>query len=416
MRFLVLVFFVCFSLSFQKTAFGKTIIIQYDDIPTYVKNQNKKVRAKNNLIDSKKAQTNYLTKSFLPEVTAAGGLETYKTGNLNSRTDPQFNITAKVNLFRSGKDKLEDKIRNDQLKIARLNFQNQYLAELTTARHLFASSVFYQKQIGFLKNQLHNLKKLNLQAKAKQNSGLISATEVNEIKIYADQLKAELVLLQEDYEHTLDELKVVLGIALDNQIKPSFFKQHSHLSFDQVTVKNHPQVQSLKKQIDVSQKTVKKQKLWWAPSVDIYGSYGLHPFYEREYANIGDRDEYIAGIQLQMTLFDKLTMASKIKSEKYQSQALKNEKIHLEQNLKALVAKLKHGIKVRHDLIHQTQKNLQFLKKNISQLKLEFQNGIKGSGDILSALENLKSTNDRLLEYQRDHLMMEANLMALMEK
>lgn len=416
MRFFIFVFFVCLSLSLQKTAFGKTVFIHYDEIPTYVKKQNKKVRSKNNLIDSKKAKTNYLKKSFLPEVTAAGGFETYKTGKLNSRTNPQFNITARVNLFRSGKDKLEDKIRNDLLKVAKLNFQNQYLKELTLARHLFATGIFYKKQIRLIKNSLHELKKLHQQAKQKQNSGLISTTEVNAIRLYTDQLKAKLILLQEDYEHTLDELKVTLGIDLSHQIKLNFPKQHSHLSFDQVAVQSHPQIQSLEKKIAISQKTLKKQKLWWAPSIDVYGSYGVHPFYKREYPNINDRDEYIVGVQLQMTLFDKMTISSKIKSEKYKTQALKNEKNHLEQNLKAIIAKLKHGIKVRHDLIHETQKILHFSNKNFAQLKIEFQNGIKNSDDILAAFENLIITNTKLLEYQRDHLMMQANLLALKGK
>lgn len=399
----------------HKISLAKVIVITYDDLPSYVKKSNKKVKSKHLLIKSKKSQTNHLIKSFLPEVSASGGYESFQTGDLDLRTEPKLNLEARVNLFRSGKDILEDKIRRDKYEISKYNLQNEYLRQLLISKELFWESYYFKKKLEAINKISTDLIKLSNQAQKKLKSGLILQSEINAIQIFSDQLQTETILLEEDYEHGLDELKVALGIQLTDKIELRAPKKHQHsVSIKENPIK-HPALDKIKKEISISEKQRKKHNLWWTPSIDAFGAYNLHTFREREFFDQSDRDEYVGGIQIKMNLFDKLSSSSKSRSEKYKTLSLKSEMEHLHQELEAIVKKLEHGLKVRHQLIHKSKKSFNLSQKLLSQTKEEFQNGIKNSTDMISAYEMFLYRSEKYETFIKDYYILEAQLLALID-
>lgn len=391
------------------------VIIGYDDLARYVKNQNQMVQSKENDVISQKAEIGYLTKSFLPDITAVGGAQTYQSGRLSRRTEPMVNVTATLNIFKSGRDLLKSKINKDKLAIAKLNLKNEYLKQLTEARYLFSTCAFYKSQIHSLKNILFDLNKLQRQTQTKFKSGLIPASELDAIQIFADQMRSEFILIEDNYEHSVDELKVALGIPVRHNIQLESLQKHEYSNFESRSFKNHPSLKALQKEKNIADKKKTQHALWWTPSIDLYGTYDIFTFPDREFSNMRDRDQYTAGVQIKMNIFDRLLSSSKSKSSKYKAKALKNKMVHLDQKLEALVKKLNHGLDLRHELIHQSRKTLNLSQKNLSALKVDFQDGIKNSSDIISAYETLKTSNEKYNEYKTEYRKIEANLLALTE-
>lgn len=394
---------------------AEVIVLRYDDLPMHVKENNQNVKAKKNLRKASKARTNHLSRSFLPEVNALGGVQNYKSGTFNSRTDPYLSINSSINLFRSGKDYLENKIRRYEHQISMLNLNNEYLKQLTEARYHYLHSIYYSNRLTTKKIIYSEAQSLIRQTRAKIQTGLVSQSELGAIRLYADRLQAEIILLEEDFEHTIDELKVALGLSLNTKVKVKLQHNlvHGKHSFSAHDVTNNPALLKLQALADVSNEKSKKHNRWWAPEIDVYGSYNIYTFPEREYASITDRDEYVVGAQIKIPFFDKLTSHSEGKSEKFRKKALDKEAGYLKSKLEALVKKQLHGLKIRHKLLHNSERTLNTARSYISKLKEEFQNGVKNSTDIISAYEAFDLRSQNFNEYTKEYFTLEANLLAL---
>jgi outer membrane protein TolC len=408
-----MILMTCFSiLSLELEA--KVLEINYNDLPDYVKSNNQKIKSKKYLVDGYSSQKNHFAKSLLPEVIVSGGVDHFKTRDLDFQTDPKLNLTARVNLFNSGRDILENKIRNYQYEISKLKLKNEYLEQLTLARYLFVSCNYFKKQEELINQTLINLKKLYQQTNQQFQSGLISSTDLNSIEIYQDQLNAELILVKEEFEHTLDELKIAIGVNLNTDLKLSL--DHQHLSFEDNSYQENPKLKNLEKEIEISKIKNKKYNLWWAPSLDVYSSYELHTYRSRELFDHQDRDDYVTGIQINLPIFDKLNHYSKARFEKMKSKALIAEYDYLDQEIKAEIKKLKHGLEVRDDLIHRFTKTVKISEDQIKKTEEEFLTGIKNSNDIITAFESFLARSYQYHQYVRDYSILKAKLLAIVDE
>lgn len=389
-------------------------MINYDDLPNYVQTKNHRIKSKKFLAESEKSNTNHLFRSFLPEVKISSGIEHFKTGDFDYKTEPSFNIETRVNIFNSGKDLLEHKIKNNRYEIAKLDLQNEYLEQLTLARFLFAECYYFHDQVKVTKKILIQLDDLDEQTQNKKKSGLVNPSDLNAIKIYSQQLTADLTLLEEDYEHTLDQLKVVLGFDLDDKIKiQKGFNIDQSLQDNLSINENYPTIKKIKNEINISDNLRKGYQLWWTPSIDAFSSYDLYTFKEREYLNYEDRDEYVLGIQVKVPLFDKLESHTKSQSEKYKSRALQSELKHYELELESELRKLQHGLKVRKNLMMSYKETLILSKQYIDQIKEEYLNGIKNSLDVISSYDSFLMKSRKYADYFRDYLIIKAKLSSL---
>lgn len=400
---------------FSSSSYAKTLALDYDDLPHYVRKSNQEILAKKHLVQSRQAQTQHLTRSFLPEVGASGGYETFQTGNLDFQQQPRFQVQGHLNLFRSGKDVLEEKIRQKRVALAQLNLENEYLEQLTLARHLYVQGLYFQNQIQDLKKVISLIHTNQNLIKNKVDAGLISKTSLYEGDILLSQIRSYKILLNEDYEHTLDELKVSLGVDLDSELKLKDHLKHAHADAFHINTSSLPQVEKFKTQAQISNIQRKKHNNWWTPELDAYSNYTLYTYRNREYFDIDNRDEFVAGISLNIPLFDKLESATASKVEKFRAKAFQAQAKQKNEEFKALVKKLQHGIKVRHQLIHQSLQTLNLAQTYLFKSREEFATGVKDSSAMLSAIQTLWEEHQRQNLYLKEYHMLEANLSALAE-
>ncbi len=405
-HYLLIIGMFWLSLAFTSLAQARTI--SFNDLPRLVQQQNLAVQGAETFVGAAKAKTGHLPRSFLPKISAQGGGETFQTLDQKRMTQPVAGVEGNVNLLQGGRDYLEEKKRKKELSIESTQAKKYYLSELRRARNLFVKGVFLKDLIRHYQHALTNNRKNIRLVENRIKAGLTTETDKLDFTIFQSRLGQELAIIKEDHEHTLELLQSVLGLSLNTQValQGGLGHKHDDSLFDaEFHVEDHYDVQLLAQQAEALDYAKKKANLWWTPSVDAYGSYNLYPFRERERFALEERDEYVAGVQMKMNLFDGLQSSREAKSLKLRSKGVKLQSKQKQRELEAQFRKLKHILTLRHDLVHSVQVNVNKIKKYLRLIQEEYERGTKDSSDVLSAAQRILDQKRRYSEIQRDFLL-----------
>ncbi|MFN8845464.1 MAG: TolC family protein [Bdellovibrionales bacterium] len=108
--------------------------IRYDDLKQLVLEKNENVESAKLHMKAQKDRTGRLVRSFLPQISATVGQEQFKTGSVKTENQEYWRLEASVNLYKGGRDHLEDKIRDSQLTLSQTFLSLEYQKELKEAR------------------------------------------------------------------------------------------------------------------------------------------------------------------------------------------------------------------------------------------------------------------------------------------
>ena len=166
---------------------AETVPLSFKDLPRLVAERNENASGAESLADSARARTGSLGRSFLPMVEAQGGGERHQTGRYSYRSEPYGGVEVKVNLFRGGRDKLDEGARESQWRGAQANARKSYESELTQARKAFWILVSLRETSALLKESLEENEKHVQMAARRITRGLAAETDRLEFQI-ASQL------------------------------------------------------------------------------------------------------------------------------------------------------------------------------------------------------------------------------------
>jgi outer membrane protein TolC len=389
--------FLLLFLTLTTAAQAETVTVRFDDLPALIASQNRRVLAGEDLAASEKSRTGHLTRSFLPHVKAYGGGEAFQTGDFGEMTQPVGGVEGRINLFRGGRDGLEEKIRKGLAAISESALEQRSREELLRARRLFSEILFYRQKISDLKEAISLCRQTTGLVQRRIDAGLTTETDRLEFDITRRQFEQELALAQEDYEHTVDELRIVLGLTdgLDVQGSLSHFHD-ADLEEARLKSREHPEVKQLQGQKEISQMQKKQSNRWWTPSVDLYGGYTLYPFRERERFSLGGRDEAVVGGRITFEIFDGLNSSAEAAAQKHRAAAFRQEAARKGEEVEGLFRRLQHELKARHEVVHLIERNLSEGRRYLSLSTEEYERGVKNSRDMLASLQ-------RFLDQERNH-------------
>jgi len=100
-------------LEFRASA-TESVNLKFEDLPKLIKDRNLSVKGAGANVQAAQAQTGHLFRSYLPEVEAEVGGESFQRGPFGTMAQPFAKIEANINLFRGGKDRLESQKRHNQ--------------------------------------------------------------------------------------------------------------------------------------------------------------------------------------------------------------------------------------------------------------------------------------------------------------
>jgi outer membrane protein len=387
-------------------AYAIEMELKPDDLPKLLKGQNQSVLAASRFSEAAELRTGHLMRSYLPSLELTGGAEKFQTGIYNSVTQPYGSAEARINLFRGGKDLLEEQAREAQSNATRAESQQTYLVSLSEVRKLYWELVYHRESIGILKEALAQTEKILVAANRRIQRGVTTDTDRLDFEISRDMLKEEIASLE--HETLIDQIKLrgPLSVSDDTTFKTLEMIPHAH---DESLVrldpesKAYPQVVSLAATGESYIRQGSKSARWWTPSLDLYGGYYLFTLREREYLSQNLRSDTAVGVRITLQLFDGLQSSREASSlsaqgEAYSSRAAQEARI-ARSRLRAAQEALKH----EHELIHLAEERIKqgalYYKKTVS----EYDRGVKNSPDVLGALQRQISFKRRYAELRRDY-------------
>jgi outer membrane protein len=407
-----------FLLPANALADATPISVRYEDLPRLLQERNEAVQGSQLLAQSSQARTGYFWRSFLPQTIFYAGGEQFKTGTYAPTAQPYGGLEVAVNLFRGGRDRQEERIRQSQASIEEASARVTYQKELSEVQTLYWD-VLYTKELLEHLRQAMKLKDNGFQAANRRfRRGLVTRTDLLEFEIYGSQLKEGIESLEHENQLNSIRLKAVLGLSEDAILQISADRiVHDHdetLLRSDLQAEKNPEFLELRENQEIADLQRSRAARWWAPSLDIYGGYLLYTLRDRTFDSIQDRVDIVGGVRLQFNLFDGGQSLADARSwslqanglEKAASQRLR----HLNGRIKTTQGEMIH----LHELLHASEERIRQGLSYLKSTQEEYDRGVKNSPDLLSAIERYISYQAQYVERRRDYQKAKVSLQGLL--
>ena len=385
---------------------SETVSLKYEDLPRLVHEKSGAVQASNISIQASQAKTGYLKRSFSPNVNVSGGAEYFKTGFYSPRAEPYGGGEVSMNLYRGGKDQLEDHYRQSEVTLSESKKEKVLRDEISQVRTLYWDLVYQREKIRILSE----LKQLNVQsvksAQTRVQRGLTTNTDLLSMNLFAKQIQEEI----ESAQHEIELLQLALNARLGWEDKTSI-QTSSQIPHDETALSKElpveapPEVKMLKAQAQLNKIESKQLSRWWTPALDVYGKSYLYTLQDREYPELENRLDAGVGVRLSSNVFD--GFQSKHDSKSQLRQAIANETLAAHKNkiLKNDAQLAQEEMRHLHQLIHNGQNYIGQARVILKQTLEEYDLGLKNTQEVLAILDRLLSLKQselqRRLEYQK---------------
>lgn len=410
-------FFLLLFLIALPSARAETVAIHFEDLPQLVATQNKNVMAGESFVAGAQSQTGHYKRSYLPLIRAEGGGEIGKTGTFETVVEPYGEIETRLNLFRGGKDQIEEKVLGAKVGLSEVNKSKTYLRELSRARLLFADAFYYQEILKDLP-QVAGLTRNQLGMAQKQiTAGLTTESDRLGFEMFLNELKSEQLLQKVDHENAINEMKAILGLSPETEIKMA--QEFRSVSEDELLTtplnpEDHQDILILKKQAEIADLQKKQVDRWWTPAVDVYGGYALYTFRQIQFESIDERKAAFGGTNLTFQIFDGLNARTQGKALQHQAKGYAFEAEQKRRELETLFEKLKHELVNRRKLMALISQNINLGNKYLTMSSEEYRRGVKTGPQLLEALQKYWAEKRRLAEARREYLRIRSELMSLL--
>ncbi len=390
--------------------------LEFDELENLIKSKNKKVAATTLELKGVEKRLGYFKRSFIPTGEAWVGQEKFKTGPYETMTEPMYSLRANLNLYRGGRDALEEESRKAQKVSMEVQAQQVLQEELYEVRSLYWNLV-YLREVNSLYLSTLKLNEANLQKALRRiNSGLATRVDKLEFEISDTQLKQDMARIAVTISTTQRRIAALLGLEAETQFETLTAVPHEHNDTTPTQTMNVNFFRDVRLELanmkDFEARG-KIQKLWWTPKFDLYAESILSNFRERSYFTQSEKIDNAIGARLTIN-FDGF-------QEQYDGEALiaranasrlRAEQIKIEAS--AAFNTAQQELRLLHDLIHEGEKNVEKGAQYLSQTQSEYALGVKNSPDVLSATIKQLEFKKRFAELRRDYAMSKAQLQSLL--
>lgn len=310
------------------------------------------------------------------------------------------NITAAIQV---SAPLLNPRIRNE-IEIGRKGVEMSGLQHQQSLEQLVidVSAIYYNAQVlihqmAFVDSNMQNMNSLRDNVILSRSQGMATGSDLAGIELSIDQLKTQKLSLQSNYQLMLNQLKFLMGISIDRELK-------LQEKLDEVAFREYPVRETLRLRLaglrmDIQNKKLKGVKLAHYPSVSLYGSYGqMGMGYDKapnEFLNFYPTS--FAGINLSLPLFNGTLTRKKLAQERLGAENSRIELEILEEQELLQVANATLQRKVKGEIIQDIQSQIKLAGKVYQDRLLQQKQGTASLADVLNA-------DNALREAQRDYI------------
>ena len=397
------------------TAKAEIIPIRYADLETIAREKNSAIKGARFSYLSAKEQEGFLFRTFIPNVKAIGGYETFQTGRYSSTSEPYGSLESTVNLFNGFRDRLESNIRTAEVNHSLSQSALNAAQELAQIRELYRELSFYKE----LQKAWETVKDVNeggfRSAQRRLDRGLVSETDLIEFKIYRGQIEEEIASVAHEKQLTSLKLSSMLGLPVTMDLDPVDPLNHVHddallkQDFSTQTTAGDMQLSATE---TLSQLKAQKFHSWWLPSLDAYGQYALYTLRDRDYLSMRDRNDWAVGVRMTWLIFDANGIAD-AKSASYARSAGENISTQRLRDYKTSIKVAQEELNHLHELIHLSEERTKEGLRYLQSTKSDYERGVKNSPDLISAIDKYVSFQKQELERKKNYYGQKEKLISL---
>lgn len=390
--------------------------LDFDELETLIKTRNKKVAATTLELRGVEKRIGYLKRSFIPTGEAWVGQEKFQTGPFETMSEPLYSLRANLNLYRGGRDSLEETSRVAQKNNMSVQAEQVLQDELFEVRALFWNLVYF-KEVYKLFLDAKTKNEVNLEkAERRINAGLATSVDRLEFEISETQLNQDIARIVVSMATTQRRISALLGFDPETLYETIEDIPHDHTDTTPSLTMDFNLFRDVRLEMANSvdfEARGKIAKRWWTPSFDVYGESILYNFRERSFYTQNDQIDNALGVRLTFNFdgfqnqYDGEALVAKSLASKLRADQIKIE-------AEAAFNTAKQELALLHDLIHVGEKSVSKGAEYLRKTQDEYARGVKNSPDVLSATLKQLEFRRRFAELRRDYAIAKAQVGSLM--
>lgn len=390
--------------------------LKFEDLPQLIETRNKKATAAALDLNASKMRLGYFRRSYLPRIEAVAGRERFSTGPYETMNEPFYSFRGTINLYRGGRDQLEDKARKAESQGFSALREQTFQSELFEARQLYWDLVFLRESRKLYYDGLEQSRQNLAKAQRLITAGLATKVDRLEFEVSGMQLRQDLARIEVEISKIQRQLAALLGHPAETEYATIERIPHFHddktpsETMDFALFRDVRLEQANQLTLEASSQILKR---WWVPNLDVYGESTLFTFREREYFTERDRVDTAIGITLSLSFdgfqqkIDGEAQAARARASGLRAQQIRSE-------AEALFNTAKQELKLIHDLIHEGEKNVEKGQEYLSAVLSEYSRGVKNSPDVLAAILKNLEFRKRFAELRRDYAVANARIESML--
>lgn len=379
-----------------------TTVVRYTDLPTQILTKNGSVQTHMAYRDAAQSKTGYLERSFWPHMSLSLGGE---YGEETKREKPPYAaFDVSVNLYRGGRDVLEETLRNQQVQQRHTDVYRIYLSELAAAQDAYWQIVAISETLRHYEDSRHRIRQATNAAKYRLSRGLTTPTDVLEFERQDDLISEKIQALKQDKKERSMALATRLGAPPDIRVPESRVPDPDETPLPPArrTAEHHPDLAALRTQIAILMGEKSQLSHQSMPSLDAYSRYGAYTL---------DRFDLAAGLRMQIPVFADMHTENDQAALDHQITAQKRWLAQQERQRQTAMNTTQERLTYLNQAIQRAQKRIVRTEIFLKATLADYDRGVKNASDVRNAIETYRQDKtdetEQRLAYQRSKVALE---------
>ena len=246
-------------------------------------------------------------------------------------------------------------------------------------------------------------------------SGFAELLDLNRTKVEYNNIKTQKINSKRAVDISTGLLKFQMGMPVEQKLTIAEKLSDLELNFEEDLKLNYSYNRRIEYSIletnrQLTELDMRNNKAQYLPKIDLVASWGMNTGVA-EFSKLGEfgnnkvwTDYQLAGLSLQLPIFDGLYKAKKIQQNKLQLRQLEYQRFMLENSIQREVDQMRTTFIMNLDLLRSQDENKQLAESVYNQTKIKYQEGVGTNLEVIDADNAFKQAQSNYLNALYDAL------------